>query len=154
LTDKLPYEMPAQATWNDTVRFEKPLALPSAINPEADPILDRIVQRALQKDPSARFSTAIELLAALERYKPRDTTTSAVAKEESFSSEASKTVLGPPTPADELAANALVTRAFKIAGDGRLAEAADLMEEAFNKLPALRDKYSRQVRLWRCGIAM
>jgi serine/threonine-protein kinase len=37
---------------------------------------------------------------------------------------------------------------------GRLTEAADLMEEAFNKSPELRQKYAHQVKLWRCGISM
>jgi serine/threonine-protein kinase len=37
---------------------------------------------------------------------------------------------------------------------GRLTEAADLMEEAFNRSPDMRGKYERQVKLWRNGIAM
>ena len=43
---------------------------------------------------------------------------------------------------------------FKSRQVGRLAEAADLMEEAFNKSPELRQKYAHQVKLWRCGISM
>jgi serine/threonine-protein kinase len=42
----------------------------------------------------------------------------------------------------------------KAKDEGRLFEAADIMEEAFNKSPSLREKYSNQVRLWRCGISM
>jgi len=33
-------------------------------------------------------------------------------------------------------------------------EADDIMEEAFNKSPSLRQKYANQVRLRRCGISM
>ncbi|MBW2740480.1 MAG: hypothetical protein JRE64_16910 [Deltaproteobacteria bacterium] len=33
-------------------------------------------------------------------------------------------------------------------------EAADIMEEAFNKWPALRDEYGYQIKLWRRGISM
>ena len=40
------------------------------------------------------------------------------------------------------------------AHERRLADAADLMEEAFNKSPELRQKYAHQVKLWRCGISM
>ena len=38
--------------------------------------------------------------------------------------------------------------------DGKLFDAADVMEEAFNKSPSLRQKYANQVRLWRCGVSM
>jgi serine/threonine-protein kinase len=48
----------------------------------------------------------------------------------------------------------LTKKAFQARQAGRLAEAADLMEEAFNKSPELRPKYARQVKLWRCGISM
>ena len=48
----------------------------------------------------------------------------------------------------------LVDKALEARRGGRLGEAADLMEEAFNKSPDLRDKYAHQVKLWRCGISM
>ena len=48
----------------------------------------------------------------------------------------------------------LVDKALEARRSGRLGEAADLMEEAFNKSPDLRDKYAHQVKLWRCGISM
>jgi serine/threonine-protein kinase len=55
---------------------------------------------------------------------------------------------------NERLATDLVRKAFEARGAGRLAEAADLMEEAFNKSPELREKYASQVKLWRCGISM
>jgi serine/threonine-protein kinase len=55
---------------------------------------------------------------------------------------------------DEKEAQDLTQRAFKARQSGRLAEAADMMEEAFNKSPELRQKYAHQVKLWRCGISM
>ena len=51
-------------------------------------------------------------------------------------------------------AGALVQKVFKVRQAGRPAEAADLMEEAFNKSPELRQKYSHQVKFWRRGISM
>ena len=36
---------------------------------------------------------------------------------------------------------------------GKLGDAADIMEEAFNKWPDLRGKYANYVKLWRCGIS-
>jgi serine/threonine-protein kinase len=67
----------------------------------------------------------------------------------------SKGVLGAHSPVDpeegQRLARAAITKAKQ---EGRLLEAADLMEEAFNKSPSLRMKYAAQVRLWRCGISM
>ena len=49
----------------------------------------------------------------------------------------------------------MVYHALKTAReDGRLADAADLMEEAFNLQPGLREKYASRVKLWRAGVSM
>ncbi len=152
LTDQLPYEMPAQVAWGPNQVFDKPLAMPSSINPDVDRRLDVIVARALEKKSEARYPNAGELLAALERWKPG--TGEVSAKRKATSSEQSKTILGPPTPADGVIADELIQRAFTARQNGRLADAADIMEEAFNKMPDLREKYSHQVRLWRCGVSM
>lgn len=152
LTDRLPYEMPSQLAWGAQGIFDKPLVMPSAINPDADNRLDEIVCKALEKKPEARFPTASELLTALEQWRPD--TGEFKAKRKTLSSEPSKTVLGPASAVDAKVAEQLVQRAFKARQSGRLAEAADVMEEAFNKLPDLRAKYSHQVRLWRCGVSM
>ena len=76
------------------------------------------------------------------------------APQKSVSSEPTKAVLGNPSPMDGSHARTLVEKALEARRGGRLAEAADLMEEAFNKSPELRAKYSPQVKLWRCGISM
>lgn len=152
LTDRLPYEMPAQAAWEATHVFDKPLVMPSTINPDADRRLDEIVAKALEKRSEARYQNATELLTALEMWKPN--AGEFRSKKRALSSEPSKTILGPATPADGDAADQLIQRAFKARQAGRLAEAADIMEEAFNKMPDLREKYSQQVRLWRCGVSM
>jgi eukaryotic-like serine/threonine-protein kinase len=152
LTDRLPYEIPAKATWELNHAFDKPLVLPSTINPDANRRLDEIVSKAMEKRSESRYSNATELLAALEQWKPDSAEFSS--KKRAFSSEPSKTVLGPATPPDGKAADHLVQRAFKAGKSGRLAEAADLLEEAFNKMPDLREKYFHQVRLWRCGVSM
>jgi len=152
LTDRLPYEMPAEVAWGAKHIFEKPLVLPSSINPDVNRRLDEIVSTALGKSAENRYASAAELLNALEEWRP-DTGAPAL-MHKALSSEPSKTVLGSPTQADEKVAEQLVQRAIKISHNGRLAEAADIMEEAFNKMPDLREKYSRQVRLWRCGVSM
>jgi hypothetical protein len=55
---------------------------------------------------------------------------------------------------NQMAAQTLAKDAFEFKKQGRLSDAADVMEEAFNKWPELRKKYAAQVRLWRCGISM
>lgn len=55
---------------------------------------------------------------------------------------------------NQMAAQTLAKDAFEFKKQGRLSEAADVIEEALNKWPELRHKYAAQVRLWRCGISM
>lgn len=43
-----------------------PLPLPTSINPEIDPAIERLLLKALAKEPDARFATTAELLQALE----------------------------------------------------------------------------------------
>jgi serine/threonine protein kinase len=43
-----------------------PLPLPTSINPEIEPAIERLLLKALAKEPKARFATADELLQALE----------------------------------------------------------------------------------------
>lgn len=69
--------------------------------------------------------------------------------------EESKSGFGAYSPIYQEEGQHLAQLAIKKAkDDGRLFEAADIMEEAFNKSPSLRQKYANQVRLWRCGISM
>jgi serine/threonine-protein kinase len=152
LTDRLPFDMPTDITWTTKNLFDKPPPPPSTINPDVSKNLDNIVIMALQRRPEDRFPTAKELLNALENCT--STTHTSTLKSKTLSSEPSKTVLGLPSPADDAIAQDLAEKAFKARQGGRLAEAADLMEEAFNKSPDLRNKYAHQVKLWRCGITM
>ena len=48
----------------------------------------------------------------------------------------------------------MAKKAVSLKKEGQLGEAADLMEEAFNKWPELRDKFAHQVKLWRCGVSV
>lgn len=152
LTDKLPFEMPTDTTWETKGLFETPVIPPSEINPDANPAMDAIVFKALQKQARDRYPTAKELLAALDRWRPG--ASESTARPKTATGEPSKTILGTASPADNPAAQDLAKKAFTAKEMGRLAEAADLMEEAFNKSPSLRDRYANQVKLWRCGISM
>ena len=125
---------------------------PSETNPDVNRALDSIILKTLEKRADDRYPTAKELLTALENWKPA--THESVHKPKTSSGEPSKTVLGMLSPVNEGLAEDLAQKAFKARQTGRLAEAADLMEEAFNKSPELRQKYAHQVKLWRCGISM
>jgi serine/threonine protein kinase len=152
LTDKLPFPLPADAAWDAQDFFDQSFLPPSEINPDANKALDEIVQRALEKRAEDRYPTAESLLDALERWKP---TKSESSNSIGFlSSEASKAVLGAKQQATDESADLLVERAFNARLAGRLADAADLMEEAFIKSQELRSKHAHQVKLWRRGICM
>lgn len=153
LTDRLPFEIPRGASWDAQGLFEGDIQSPSEINCEVDRSLERIVLRAIARKPRERFGNAKEMLDALERWRPE------TASQESTSgrgaSEGSKRGLSVELSSpDQDAAERMVRQAVDFKKNGRLADAADLMEEAFNKWPALRARYANQVKLWRCGISM
>jgi serine/threonine-protein kinase len=152
LTDRLPFEMPANVSWGSKNLFDKAVSPPSETNPDANHALDSIVMKTLERRADDRYPTAKELLSALENWRPpiHDSAPNPKMK----SSEPSKAALGMPSPADEGIAMDLVQKAFKARQTGRLAEAADLMEEAFNKSPELRHRYAHQVKMWRYGVSM
>lgn len=152
LTDKLPFSATGGA--KDRMRHEVDniLVPASQINPDADIRLDVIVSRALARRPADRFQTAKELLDALEKWEPEKYT---VARDpESLAPSSEKVGVSVASPIDEKIAQALVAKAFVLRDAGRLGEAGDAMEEAFNKWPTLRSKFSKEVQLWRRGISM
>lgn len=152
LSDRLPFEMPAEVNWATKNLFDKPIVPPSNINPDVDEKLDAIVLKGLEKRPRDRYATAKQLLVALEAWiSPAQTLP---AGNTSSESTVSKVALGSRSPINEDLAKSSVRKALEARTAGRLGEAADLMEEAFNKSPDLRSKYSNQVKLWRCGISM
>jgi len=51
--------------------------LVSSIRPEVDPELDRIVERALRRDPEARYATALEMRDELEEFLAQGSATGA-----------------------------------------------------------------------------
>jgi eukaryotic-like serine/threonine-protein kinase len=152
LTDRLPVEMPSNFNWASKHLFDKPIIAASQINAEVNESLERIVTRALEKKVEERYPTAKELLEALENWKLGAPELWQESK--TISREQPKSVLGFPSPANEKEAQDLARRAFEARRSGRLAEAADIMEEAFNKSPDLRTKYAQQVKMWRFGVSM
>jgi serine/threonine-protein kinase len=153
LTDRLPIESSTDRERSALFKRDNPITPPSQINPDVDGALDDIVMRSLHKDPQRRHANAGELLRALEGSQPATVVHADYVLGNGHDGP-SKAALGPPPTQDDAGAQEYSRRAFEARAMGRLSEAADLMEEAFNKSPELRVKHEKQVRLWRCGIAM
>lgn len=154
LTDRLPFQVDPALGWSNAKAFEKELQAPSNFNVDVDQTLESIVLKCLKFDPAARYQNANELLTSLESWE-KPSRAPIQGKHRGDSSEPSKSVLGMHTPANSEEGARLARLALEKASvEGQLFEAADLMEEAFNKSPALREKYVDKVRLWRCGISM
>ena len=153
LTDQLPFKLPADLAWESNRIFEEELTPPSEFNPDVNQSLDRIVSTCLKKIPQDRYASANELLTALESWNPKDESNRS--PHGSSQSDFSKVALGDrPLSGDKEKARDMVRKAFALKDDGRLADAADALEEALNKSPDVREKYANQVKLWRCGISM
>ena len=153
LTDRLPYPEMQELPALEPRSFERPVVLPSRINLHVDAMLDQIVLRALAVRPEERYRHAGAMLADLESWQPPEMEADARPRRRS-GSDSSKSALGAHSPADEDEGRRLAQQAVGMARSGRVAEAADLMEEACNRWPGLREQYQYQLQLWRRGIVM
>jgi serine/threonine-protein kinase len=154
LTDRLPHSDLGDVGIVDNQRFDRPLIPPSRLNLHVDRHLDEIVGKALALKPERRYQNAQELLQDLSRWKPGAAAAAAKSSIPIAASEVSKSALGMPSPADQQTSKRMVKEALDLANNARFAEAADLMEEAFNKDPSLRHRYEYRIKLWRRGVAM
>jgi serine/threonine-protein kinase len=152
LTDTLPYEVDPELGWGNYQAFKEEIVRPSEFNIDVDKHLESIILRCLEPKSTARYKNAKQLLEALEKWKPVDSKVNSL---QHSSSMPSKTILGIHSTPDQEEGRKLVKEAInKARNEGQLNEAADMMEEAFNKSPSLRQKYASQVKLWRCGVSM
>ena len=154
LTDQLPYEIDPDLGWSNTKAFSTEPVSPSSLNINVDKTLESIVLTCLRVNPVERYQEAKELLHALNAWSKPIQRKEPIAPK-AISSEPSKSILGVHSPANSEEGSRLARMAIqKAREEGRLFDAADMMEEAFNKSPSLREKYANQVHLWRCGISM
>ena len=151
LTDRLPFEMPANVSWGSKNLFDKPVSPPSETNPDVRSSLGLHRDEGAGKTSRRPLSDSQGTFDRLGRLATGDHRRNQ--RRKALSSEPSKAA-GHAITADEEIGEDLAQKALKARQAGRLAEAADLMEEAFNKSPELRQKYAHQVKLWRCGISM
>jgi serine/threonine-protein kinase len=149
LTDRLPY--PELAEENPRAkRLDQPPTAASQLNVEVDAVLDEIVGKALSPIPQHRFQTAGQLLQELERWTQPHSSGGVATSSRPGSPQSNAKVAEKGSDAEGLAAEA-VQLASK---QGRLSEAADLLEQAIIAQPQLKERYESQLKLWRRGIAM
>jgi len=150
LTDEMPVPMLSAREIGDAKRFLRPIRPPRTYNVAVDPALESVIFRCLAADPTDRYQHAQDLLDDLDQWDPTYTPPG-----ESMS------VINPTpktTPTDlpsDLGAQAQkdLRAALELSRNPtQLWSAADLLEEALSKDPALRDRYGSQLRLWRKGI--
>jgi serine/threonine protein kinase len=155
LTDSMPFDVDEPLGWGNGEARQTPPPVPSQYNVEANSALDRIVLKCLSLRPEERYADAGELLKALNAWKSNDSSCGKPTPSSASISRFSKNALGHPSTLDPSEAESLVRQAIQTAqSKGNLNEAADTLEEAFNKWPSLREKYAAKVMLWRRGISM
>jgi eukaryotic-like serine/threonine-protein kinase len=148
LTDHFPYSGD-DIDALDIKSFQKPMTPAKNYNIQVDAELERILARALAVKRAGRYQSAMELLEDLNGWKPRPVAPPASIKEV-IASRSSKSSF---SEEDEREARRMAMQAAQLSRQrSKLTEAADLMEEAFNKWPALREEYERHVQFWRSGI--
>lgn len=153
LTDRLPFDLPPDLGWGSRNLFKENILPTSDMNPDVNSSLDRLIAKALDYYPENRFQNAAELLDGLDSWKPGLDKINHKVK--TSHSEVSKTALGiEHSSPNKDEAEKMAQKAIELKKVGKLADAADIMEEAFNKWPDLRAKYANYVKLWRCGISM
>lgn len=154
LTDALPYPGLDGRDVSDAQRFVRPLRPASLYNLTVDTALDAVLSRCLARNPRDRYPNASALLADLTLWRPGRLDSSSVPLGNMQTKE-SKSTLGVRSATDRAAADRAVQDAIELAKrPGGLMSAADLLEEAINKAPELRDQHESRLRLWRRGISM
>lgn len=152
LTDNLPHPCLDDRDISNSARFLKPLRPASIYNIQVGPDLDAILARCLATDPKERYPNAGELLHDLAQWQPKPLASRRLADD---ATKPSKTALGQRSPRHHRDPQDAVNEAMVLARDpGKLVKAADLLEEAINNAPDLRDKYQSQLKLWRRGVCM
>ena len=155
LTEMFPYALPDDLAHISPGDFDKPPRRPEELNLDADATLGDIVMRCLCRDPADRYQDAQSLLADLEAWRPqppvgdtgRDILADATSAPDGQNDDA--------VVKEDGDALGMAKEASRIAREeARLADAADLMEEAFSHSPSLRAKYASRVKLWRAGVSM
>ncbi|TDD54111.1 serine/threonine protein kinase [Nonomuraea terrae] len=129
LTDHLPYGETGRYSSYSFARFTRPLLPPSRYNADVDAGLDEIVLATLALDPRDRPANARVLADALRARRA--------------------------SPSGRERARHLADEALRLHRvPGELQRAADLLEEAIDLWPHLRERHLPRLLLWRKGVMM
>ena len=151
LTDEMPVPMLSAREVGDARQFLRPIRPPRTYNVTVDAGLEAVIFRCLASDAQDRYPNAQELLEDLEKWDPDFAPPGASASIVGTQTKGTQA----PEPDEDLRAEAhnALDAALELARDPtQLWSAADLLEEAMSKDPALRERYGSQLGLWRRGI--
>ena len=150
LTDHLPFPADNKMDFQSGKWWQNPLVPASHFNLNVDPILDSILSRSLEIKPGNRYTDASAMLHDLAKWKYSEPQTPKINR---INADEHKRALGLLPRSEENRPEDLLDKALSLSNDSsRLMEAADLLEEALNKSPMLKDKYEYKLKLWRRGI--
>ncbi|MFE0805243.1 protein kinase [Streptomyces sp. NPDC058812] len=119
-------------------RFNQPLLPPSAFNDGVEPELDRLVADMLHVDVADRPATAREVAERAKALRP-------------------SAGVGPPShgAAVERSVEERVRAVIELSRmPGRLADAANQLEETVSRHPRLRERHMARLMTWRRGVVM
>lgn len=151
LTDEMPFPTLGSRDVDDASRFLRPIRPPSIYNVSVNSGLESVIYRCLAAKAEDRYPNAMTLLQDLEKWEPGH---AVVGTSVSHSKRGSKSAIGDRSPHNlKGEADIALREALTIAQDPtKLMTAADLLEEAMSKDPALRDRFEQHLQLWRKGI--
>lgn len=151
LTDEMPFPQLNARDTRDASKFLRPLRPPSLYNASVDSGLESIIFRCLAAKPEDRYPNAAQLLHDLERWVPN---AAPISYGELSEGSGSKFGVFARSQHDlEAEARQALSEALSLAQDPtQLAVAADLLEEAISKAPALGEQHLARLRLWRRGV--
>lgn len=139
LTDHFPYNGGDPVQSFSLERFSRPLPPPSSFNDDVGPELDRLVLDMLRTDPTDRPATARAVAERAETLRP----------------PAGPRSPGPAPAGVERSVEELVRAAIALSRmPGRLADAANQLEEAVSRHPRLRERHMARLMTWRRGVVM
>ncbi|MDR3082900.1 MAG: hypothetical protein LBV60_18585, partial [Streptomyces sp.] len=142
LTSSFPYNGGDPVGSFSLERFNRPLAAPSLSNSAVGADLDRLVADMLRIDPTERPATARDVAQRVRKL--------AAPVDEPGESRA---VVA--SPESRQSVDVIVRYALRVSREpGRLTEAADLLEEAISRDPALRKHQLNRLTTWRRGVVM
>ncbi len=151
LTDQMPFPMLNERDVADANRFLRPIRPPSLYNVTVDAGLESIVFRCLAASRADRYAQAQALLRDLEHWQPGSQTQGMSVSQPQPSAKMAMAARSPHDLRGE--AHHALQEALRLAQNfTTLTSAADLLEEAMSKDPALRERYDMQLQLWRKGI--